>query len=61
MMVTMSGGRERGGARRRRYVSSSKLRRLRWLGFVYDYSRDGWIMVFIGRRFGPVYRDESLR
>ena len=51
----------RSGPRRRHYVSSGTLLALRFVGFVYDYPHDGYVLVLIGKRWGPVFRDSSRR
>ena len=42
--------------RSRRYLPSPVVRILRVIGFRYDYPRDAYILVLVGRRFGPVIR-----
>lgn len=47
--------------RRRHYVSEGTLKWLRFLGFTYDYRLDAYVLIGIGWRFGPVFRDRTKR
>ena len=47
--------------RRRRFLPASVLPWLRVIGFRYDYTLDAYVLIGIGKRWGPVVRDEARR
>ena len=45
--------------RRTLYVSAGVLPWLRLIGFHFDYAHDGYVLWGIGRRRGPIIRDQT--